>query len=599
MKKQNNKLRKTPKKYTKKHNKRRYNRSIKKSQVHTKKGGKLFGKGAYGTVLGSPRIPCVGETYEDIKDKKEVSKVFSQQAFADQEGQVREKIKSILGDDTFNELIKYAVFPITKCKINKTEMSSQPDIYNEVWGTSSIPNMDVEQVISEQGSSDLSTYLQHIQPLTSHDTLYSLPDILQKLKSILSGIDILQKNKLVHFDLKAGNCISLKKDDKDVFKIIDVGDIDLISSMNHFKTQTQYLGYPYRPSINICYDFFDLSSANYTTEIKNVILTQDILKKIVSGPQSNYSLSAIQYFDYILKNSLFQPGFNMEEDEKNFINTLYVLLISQKVFHFGLTNMENPLESELLHTPNPSYYGIYHISHPSASLPYYNSNIQTGIDYYNNIIKTNFIDTGKTLLELKEDLLLRTDIYSFGIILLELLNNYNKNFEDDEPITPEEKILYLRICLLAYECCYQFETVKDSAHISSILENILENKPAQHDIRFFDGEKYKNIDLPESLKTLIIPEKLSVSATVDIEEHTSSITESHEDTTETLSQPILSHSTLKPLTKEMIQEAITEFIKENSDFNYSKDSESWEDINIIYFFDYALTEEELYDIYNK
>lgn len=588
--------RKTPKKYTKKHNKNKYNRSIKK-KIKNKKGGKLFGQGSYGIVLGSPRIPCVGETYEQIKDKKEVSKVFSEQKYAVQEGQVREKIQSILGDDTFNELIKFAVFPISQCKINKSEIDSHPDIYNEAWGTRSIPNMDVEQITSEQGSGDLSAYFQLVQPLKHSDKIHSLNDILQKLQSILNGIAILQKNKLVHFDLKAGNCISLKKDGKDVFKIIDVGDIDLISNIHFLSTQTRYLGYPYRPSINIFYDFFDSSSANYTTEIKNVKLTQNILKNLVSGPQSDYSSSAIRYFDNILKNSLLQTKFNLAEDEKNFIHTIYALLVSQKIFHYGLTNMNEPTKSALMSDLNPAHSGIVHLSRADA--PFYNSDIQSGIDYYNNIIDEHFIQKEKTIGELKEDLFLRTDIYSFGIILIELLNNYNKNFEDDEPITPEEKIMYLRICSLAYECCYQFESVKDITKITTILQNILKNEPSTQDIRFFDGEKYKNIDLPESLKTLIIPEKLSVATTVNIEEHTSTVTESHEDTTEVLSHPIPSHSTLKPLTKEMIQEAITEFIEENSDFDYSKDSENWEDINYIYFFDYALTEEQLYDIYNK
>jgi serine/threonine protein kinase len=585
------------KKYTKKYNKNKYNRSIKK-RIRNKRGGKLFGKGSYGTVLGSPRIPCVGETYEQIKDKKEVSKVFSEQKYANQEGQVREKIKSILGDDTFNELIKYAVFPITQCKINNSEIESHPDIYNEEWGTRFIPNMDVKQITSEQGSGDLSKYFQLVQPLKPADDTHSLPDILQKLQSILDGIDILQKNKLVHFDLKTGNCISLKNDEKDVFKIIDVGDIDLISNIHFLSTQTLYLGYPYRPSINIFYDFFDSYSDDYATEIKDIKLTQYMLNNLVSGPQSDYSSSAIRFFDKILKNSLLQTKFELEEDEKNFINTLYVLLVSQKVFHYGLTNMSEPIKSEIMNEPNPAYSGIIHLSRPPEHLPLYNLNIQSGINYYNNIIDKHFIQKGKTLEELKEDLLLRTDIYSFGILLLELLNNYNKNYEVGEIITSEEKILYLRICLLAYECCYQFESVKDTTKISDILQNILNNKPSTQDIRFFDGEKYKNIDLPDSLKTLISG-KLSVSTTVDIEEHTSSAPVMPEEKIEILSEPMPMRDTHKPITKEMIQEAITEFIEDNGDFDYSKDSENWDDINMIYFYDYAVTEEQLQDIYNK
>ena len=75
------------------------------------RGGKNFGKGTFGIVVGDPAIPCVNEPIDDTNQN--VSKVLFNKTHITTEFDSIEKLKI-----THPEFEPYMLFPIKKCVID-------------------------------------------------------------------------------------------------------------------------------------------------------------------------------------------------------------------------------------------------------------------------------------------------------------------------------------------------------------------------------------------------------------------------------------------------------------------------------------------------
>ena len=117
-------------------------------------GVKVFGRGAFGLVVGEPRLKCVGDTDNDNILMNQVSKLFDDESEAEKEYAVIERLGAVFNDnDTMKLLKKYAVLPEKKCGIYN-ESINQYEIY--ALGVTSAM-LQTSQIVYPKGENDLES----------------------------------------------------------------------------------------------------------------------------------------------------------------------------------------------------------------------------------------------------------------------------------------------------------------------------------------------------------------------------------------------------------------------------------------------------------
>lgn len=194
-----------------------------------KKGGRFYGKGAYGAVLGNPRMPCPDETFDDIKDKKEIGKIMFKEIKYNEETVILQRLEEVLSSSTIEELRKYFVFPIKHCKLDKEHVLSHP-IYKSVkWGSykdGETPHDFVYKPAYNAFKMDnvvSNTMFQVVYPQGEHDVFEDIPSnttktILTKIGNLFTGLQILHKQNMVHMDIKLENAVLIDG----TYKFIDL-----------------------------------------------------------------------------------------------------------------------------------------------------------------------------------------------------------------------------------------------------------------------------------------------------------------------------------------------------------------------------------------
>jgi len=202
---------------------KRLRRSHKKSRKT--RGGKVFGKGTYGIVLGKPRIPCDTEEFirDRIESKQEVSKLFFDENEAKHVVATLELLNNAFTKDELKDLNKYFILPENLCKLNKKEMKTHASVYNAAWREGTDLSKHKIQTTSDEGKYDLQTEL---LGATTKDEIIAL---LKKMRRIIEGIDMIHSKNIIHGDLKLQNTMV---DLQGNFKIIDVDELRDVEKLN-------------------------------------------------------------------------------------------------------------------------------------------------------------------------------------------------------------------------------------------------------------------------------------------------------------------------------------------------------------------------------
>jgi hypothetical protein len=443
-----NKNRKTTKKSNKRSSKKRVRKIV---------GGKLFGKGTFGTVYGEPRMLCVNETSQTPNIHNEVSKIYRDDEDADEEMEVIVRLSKKMSEDELTELKKYSVLPKKQCNLNINTLKRHP--YKTVdWRRGSRGETGAEEIFSndesrrmeynklvifDKGGDDLGIIFSKI------NSEQMFKDCLTKIISLGKGIQILQNAGFIHGDIKELNTI----EENGTFKLIDMADVREISTTNDSKAMPTAFGYYTWPSISSYAFFFDKKTPRTPADIK---MTQIILGKLYEE-QRYYNES--MYKNGYLKRYLIAPfkirttnGFNAEQIERTY--RLLIELYLQKTC--GATK-------EGINTHESYEQFVEKLSNPAIA----DNGVPAFLDKYNRIFQS-FGTVG----EAKNDLFKRMDIYSFGMIILNCVGSY-LNYKQTSVIDEEHQELMMKLYAFVYKCCDQTERVADINQLIVEYEGIL------------------------------------------------------------------------------------------------------------------------------
>lgn len=273
----------------------------KKSRKQMTRGGKVYGKGTFGIVLGNPRIPCVDETYDVVKDKNEVSKILFNDDEIDNVKNTFQLLKSSFTEDEIANLGKYFVLPTKLCDINKADMNIHKDVYNSAWRNDENLTVYNNQVISEKGTRDLST------ELASISTVDETNDFLKGLSNIITGLRLIHSKDIIHGDLKLANALLVNGPTD--FRIIDIDELRKVGDPANF--DSSFFSYNYMYVIWPMVAAFTRFYGNVLKHINNT--KDDPFNKF------NHDLIKTLYMDTLdkLKNPAFKGTLLKEKNPKN------------------------------------------------------------------------------------------------------------------------------------------------------------------------------------------------------------------------------------------------------------------------------------------
>ena len=438
-----------------------------KKRMTKQKGGKVFGKGAFGTVFGEPRIPCNNETLEDVSDINQVSKVFEGQRIALKEFSVLTRLKESLGDD-YDKINEYAVLPIKECNINVGEIKKYSVYTDKEW--SSYKGKDLSgilfkrdqyapepwQVVYPQAEGDLN---KETSMLTNFE-LYK--EFITKLLNICKGVQFLQNHYLIHGDLKLGNTVSIDG----TYKLIDMAEVNNMKTMTIMPNLMSY-SYEYFtwPSIVAWTSYYDRDVKGEIEEedeyrrendeplLYNEFYNEDGEKEMTNKGlvylyhnSSDFNSDSIQRYIPFL-NVINTTGIlGLTDDDAAMINKINFKIMGEKLFNY-------PKFTEKYHDDDRFLEALK----APKTLPL--------IETYNTWI--NSFDSDE---EAKIDLLKRVDIYSLGIMIITSINRY---FGRSRTLRSNEREFIMKLVDIAGECCIQNERTADINAITSKWEALV------------------------------------------------------------------------------------------------------------------------------
>ena len=460
------------------------------------KGGVRIGSGSYGTVFAEPALPAIDEdgNHPPRPLGEYCSKVFIWQddppcTFYDDaneqatnENAVRQFLIETFGP-RFNLLAGCIVIPAGDYYIDGDVLAAEGDTYyTNQWlaprdnaqqppGAGAFlreaqddTNADGikkvwKQVLMEQGGPNLFEvfYPPGLGQLPSMD-INGLRDRVSHTINILRGVRLLQTRDMIHGDLKSRNCVRMMDG---IFKIIDVADVKTISSLLTAPSEegivpimAQVFSYSIWPATVCAFAARGLPAAGGGTEGEELTRAQF---------QENWTARQ-------RRNQRFGPNDNVQmADQKNSITIVQRLVTQTNSADKVLGTAFAPFAQLAMHVVGGGGGG-------GGAEEGIMDNINiTGNMLIENLKRTYMINPGGIYRESPDivydnnkgwndtpiiELFKRIDIFSFGIMLLQAINN-------GPPIAANQDY-YRNILKLFAQCCYE-----DPDHVMNIDEDVI------------------------------------------------------------------------------------------------------------------------------
>lgn len=287
--------------------------------------------GTYGAVYGSPRLPCEGETYDEIKDRNEISKLFLEEKDCQIEAFVIKRIKDIVKDDVIEEIRKYFILPLKWGKVNYKDLPLEH--YQDDW-TNNGPFSWVDfklhhihskidiiyQTVQEKGECCLKRYFdkKFIQMDLTNTNIF-VYQCLSRFNHLANGISLLHQHGFIHTDIKLQNAVYIDN----TYKFIDAGEIfhyeDLTEIFDDEKLHlmsNQFRYWVYSPYVLWAKCF----SIRNRGEVDMKFFCKSLIKHMATTRDLVFQL--IPLYIYLYEFNIL----GLSEDElKEMYNTLYIL----------------------------------------------------------------------------------------------------------------------------------------------------------------------------------------------------------------------------------------------------------------------------------
>lgn len=417
------------------------------------------GSGSYGIVVSSPRIPVGDETYLDILNLEQVSKILYLEEENDQD--YKKEFEQILVlmekySNIFND--KYFMLPIKGGLIDKfkfIENFNQNKEYGLKWLNNSKKYFNI-----------LNNLIKHNKPIyqivfyKGEKINLSWDDFYEKMLNILDILRLSNENGFYFDDLKIENLIL----HNNKIKIIDFAE-----PINTNNSYNKIINNIINSKLNCIYYFpFNI--------ICNILLYEYLnITKYIGGFIKNNNYHPLLYTNHLEFNQNIKYKYKII---KNFINLLKKYIPEYKTnLKLINSNLFDKLKTERTLTDFEKLYENKEIT------------INTIYDSLKRflILDNNLISTNKLIIEYKKYielvftekeyiinfLLENINIYSFGFMYIEWVNkNINKILQSDNI-----KSILKKIIKIVESCCLNIICLDSQIYIVefSNYENIINN----------------------------------------------------------------------------------------------------------------------------
>lgn len=482
-----------------------------KNKRTLKRGGRFYGRGAFGSVMGDPRLPCADEKVEDIKDNREVSKISPKRSIIEDEINVMSRLNAVLSPEQIAHLRNYLVLPIKSCvidmnKVNAVDTYKQDDWYKTKTGTYGdglahnlyydrftydrkvIPHDTLHQIVYPIADSSISELIER------YDTNRTEPYILMVLKHICElydGLRELQKLDLVHGDIKSLNSVVI--DGK--AKFIDNADLTQVNITNPLNKEGFMKVLEWTTYASHYFSWSELVVMGLTEEYKDNNVDIDEVFKYTLGSDRvtgglSYLIEQLKMMFRIFNDNRLKLE---PHDKEQMLNDFIKICVSRLYGLTGMNTLAEPMnenrydlrlvENIIQQISARSVYGYSsaHFEHPS-----YPEEIRRAIkDFKQFVNKLNTdleSDTGVASNDFRmkrmDYILKMNDIHSMGMLLMGFLL-FIRPADVTDPLKPVlKKAAELGLSSLKQHNPLDIDTYYDSRHshfngVYSILDDLM------------------------------------------------------------------------------------------------------------------------------
>lgn len=392
--------------------------------------GKKIGSGSFGYILGEPRLPDTQETLEQVIKLKQVCKVFGHNEECDREyNTINYILNNIPKDVNLND---YLVLPIKKSIINKNYIDKivfkMDNLQNRKFVYYKNNN---KMIVYPKGNADLYNLIKYIN---NFNDFYV---IIKKLFNVLKGIECLLNNKIIHFDIKLNNILLI--DNK--FKIIDLAELGFLTDKPTYSLDHQsILYYCWNPLI-LYYYYLD-------QDIEQIDVNIEYIKEILKSNDFNRKQSRYIYRTFIVSFDIIDLGFNMKEIYQ--VLRIRDMILEQKLLREYSENIRDYKIYNLMELVNIDIDSIWKSFFYSDEI----INIERFLNKFNKYFDKIKQREGKE--QVKQNILKRLDLYSFGVVLMEVIKNviqYHR--EMDIKLNKSNRKIIMQLYEIIFSCCYQ------------------------------------------------------------------------------------------------------------------------------------------------